>query len=154
ALYGRNPIAADIVDAHLEAAKKGGAVATYNTKEPGAAKQLLADTHGGAYAVVDFVGSESSFAFANSVVCRGGKIIIVGLFGGAMSMPLPMIPLRALTITGSYVGSLPEAQEMMTLVREGKVGPIPVQTRPLSDASRTLDDLRQGNIVGRVVLTP
>ncbi len=154
ALYKRGPIAADIIDAHLEAAKRGGAVAAYNSKAPGAAKQLLADSNGGAYAVVDFVGSESSFAFANSIVRRGGKIIIVGLFGGAMSMPLPMFPLRALTIEGSFVGSLAEAREMMRLVREGRVSPIPVHERPLADANRTLDDLRKGAIVGRVVLNP
>jgi D-arabinose 1-dehydrogenase-like Zn-dependent alcohol dehydrogenase len=104
--------------------------------------------------VVDFVGSEASFAFANTVVRRGGKIIIVGLFGGAMTMPLPMFPLRALTLMGSFVGSLAEAREMMSLVREGRVRPIPLQTRPLSEASQTLDDLRHGNIVGRAVLTP
>jgi D-arabinose 1-dehydrogenase-like Zn-dependent alcohol dehydrogenase len=153
ARYGKGPIAADIVDAHLDAARKGGAAAAYNPKDPGAAKQLLADTNGGAYAVVDFVGSESSFTFANSVVRRGGKIIVVGLFGGAMSMPLPMFPLRALTIEGSFVGSLPEAKEMMALVREGRVAPIPVQERPLVDANGALDDLRKGTVVGRVVLT-
>src|ERR1051325_10285926 len=62
ALYGKSPIAADIVDTHLEAAKKAGAAAAYNPKDPAAAKQLLADTKGGAYAVVDFVGSEGSFS--------------------------------------------------------------------------------------------
>jgi D-arabinose 1-dehydrogenase-like Zn-dependent alcohol dehydrogenase len=154
ALHGASPIAADIVDAHLLAAKKGGASAAYNTKDPGAAKQLVADTNGGAYAVVDFVGSESSFNFANAAVRRGGKIIIVGLFGGAMTMPLPMFPLRALTIMGSFVGSLSDAREMMTLAREGRVEPVPVQTRPLAEANRSLNDLRQGQIVGRVVLTP
>jgi D-arabinose 1-dehydrogenase-like Zn-dependent alcohol dehydrogenase len=154
ALYGKGPIAADIDNGRLEAAKKAGAVATYNTKEPDAAKKLVADTKGGAYAVVDFVGSESTFAFANAAVRRGGKVIIVGLFGGAMSMPLPMFPIRALTVGGSFVGSLPEAEEMMALVRAGKVDAIPVETRPLSDANKTLDDLRNGRITGRVVLTP
>jgi D-arabinose 1-dehydrogenase-like Zn-dependent alcohol dehydrogenase len=154
ALYGKGPIAADIDDEKLAAATKAGASAVYNTKDPGAAKTLMTDTNGGAYAVVDFVGSEKTFAFANAVVRRGGKIIIVGLFGGAMAMPLPLFPMRALTVTGSFVGSLPEAEEMMELVRAGKVDPIPVQTRPLSDANRTLDDLRHGKIVGRVVLTP
>ena len=154
ALYGKGPIAADIDEGRLEAAKKAGATAIYNTKDPAAAKKLVADTGGGAYAVVDFVGSESTFAFANAAVRKGGKIIVVGLFGGAMGMPLPMFPLRALTVMGSFVGSLPEAQDMMSLVRAGKVDPIPVQTRPLGDATKTLDDLRHGRIVGRVVLTP
>ena len=152
-LFGRGPIAADIDQGRLEAARKAGAVTTYNTKEDGVTKRFVAET-GGAYAVVDFVGSEQSFAFANAIVRKGGRIIIVGLFGGAMTMPLPLFPMRALTIAGSFVGSLPEAREMMELVRAGKVDPIPFQTRPLAEASKTLDDLRAGRIIGRVVLTP
>jgi D-arabinose 1-dehydrogenase-like Zn-dependent alcohol dehydrogenase len=31
---------------------------------------------------------------------------------------------------------------------------VPVTTRPLSAANQTLDDLRNGKITGRVVLTP
>ena len=154
ALFGKGPLAADIDDGKLAAAKKAGASATYNTKDPEAAKKLMTDTGGGAYAVVDFVGSEKSFAFASQAVRRGGKVIIVGLFGGAMSMPLPMFPFRAISINGSMVGSLDETREMMKLVRAGKVDPIPFSKRPLSAASQTLDDLREGKITGRVVLTP
>jgi D-arabinose 1-dehydrogenase-like Zn-dependent alcohol dehydrogenase len=152
-LFGKGPIAADIDDGRLEAAKKAGAKATYHSKDPASAKKLMADT-GGAFAVVDFVGSEASFAFANAIVRKGGRIVIVGLFGGAMAMPLPLFPLRALSIIGSYVGSLPEAQEMMEIVRAGKVDPIPFSERPLAQASQTLSDLRAGKITGRVVLTP
>ncbi len=154
ALTGKGPIAADIDEGRLDAARKAGAVATYNTKDPDALKRLIADTKGGAYAVVDFVGSEATFAFANGAVRKGGKVIIVGLFGGAMSMPIPFFPMRALTVQGSYVGSLSEAEEMMALVRAGKVDPIPFATRPLAQAGQTLDDLRHGRITGRVVLTP
>jgi len=153
-LFGKGPLAADIDDGRLEAAKNAGAKATYNTAEPGIAKKIMADTNGGVFAIVDFVGSEATFAFANSCVRRGGRIVIVGLFGGAMSMPLPMFPMRALAVMGSFVGSLPETEEMMAIVRAGKVDPIPVQTRPLDQASKTLDDLRAGKIIGRVVLTP
>jgi len=154
AMFGKGPLAADIVDSHLEAAKKAGAGATYNPAKDGEAKRLMAETGGGAYAVVDFVGSEKSFAFASQSVRRGGKVIIVGLFGGAMQMPLPMFPFRALGIQGSMVGSLSDTQEMMELVRAGKVDPVPVTRRPLSAANDTLNDLREGRIVGRVVLTP
>jgi alcohol dehydrogenase, propanol-preferring len=154
ALFGKGPLAADIVESHLEAARKAGASATYNPSKDGEAKRLMAETGGGAYAVVDFVGSEKSFAFASQSVRRGGKVIIVGLFGGAMQMPLPMFPFRALGIQGSMVGSLSDTQEMMELVRAGKVDPVPVTRRPLSAANDTLNDLREGRIVGRVVLTP
>jgi D-arabinose 1-dehydrogenase-like Zn-dependent alcohol dehydrogenase len=154
ALFGKGPLAADIIDEHLEAAKKAGASATYNTRNPDEAKKVMADTGGGVYAVVDFVGSEKTFAFASQCVRRGGKVIIVGLFGGAMQMPLPMFPFRAIGIQGSMVGSLSDTLEMMELVRAGKVDPVPVTTRPLSAANQTLDDLRNGKITGRVVLTP
>jgi D-arabinose 1-dehydrogenase-like Zn-dependent alcohol dehydrogenase len=154
ALFGKGPLAADIDDEKLAAAKKAGASATYNTKDPEAAKKLMGDTGGGAYAVVDFVGSEKSFAFASQAVRRGGKVIIVGLFGGSMQMPLPMFPFRAISLNGSMVGSLDETKQMMELVRAGKVDPIPYSKRPMKDASKTLDDLREGKIVGRVVLQP
>ena len=40
----------------------------------------------------------------------------------------------------------------MALAREGKLRPIPIQKRPLSEVGRTLDELKAGTIVGRVVV--
>jgi D-arabinose 1-dehydrogenase-like Zn-dependent alcohol dehydrogenase len=42
---------------------------------------------------------------------------------------------------------------MIELVCEQKIAPPPIAERPLAQASQTLDDLRAGKIVGRVVLT-
>jgi D-arabinose 1-dehydrogenase-like Zn-dependent alcohol dehydrogenase len=64
------------------------------------------------------------------------------------------MPLRSLTLRGSYVGTLEEMEEVMALGREGKVPPIPLDVRPLSDAPRSLDDLRAGRVSGRVILRP
>ena len=88
------------------------------------------------------------------MVAKGGAVIVVGLIGGTFTIPVAMFPLRALTLMGSYVGSPAEAVEMLALVKAGKVAPIPVETRGLDQASRSLDDLRAGKIVGRVVVTP
>jgi len=76
ALFGKGPIAADIDDGRLEAAKHAGASATTNTSAPNAAKQLVVDTKGGAYAVVDFVGSEESFNFASAAVRVTAQTIV------------------------------------------------------------------------------
>ena len=154
AMFAQPPIVADIDDSKLQAATKNGAGATYNSKDPGAAKQLMADTGGGVAAVVDFVGSEASVKFATRSLRKGGKLVIVGLFGGGLSMPIPLFPLRAISIMGSAVASLEQTHEMLDLVKSGKVAPIPVEERPLSQANKTLDDLRGGKIVGRVVLKP
>ena len=62
--------------------------------------------------------------------------------------------MRAISIGGSYVGSLEETKEMMELVKAGKIDPIPVEERPLEAASKSLDDLRKGGVMGRVVLKP
>jgi D-arabinose 1-dehydrogenase-like Zn-dependent alcohol dehydrogenase len=153
-LTGKGPLVADIDEGRLQAAMGAGAKAVYNTRDEGAIAKLMADTEGGALGVVDFVGSEATFAFDTRAVRRGGRVVIVGLFGGGMSMPIPMFPFRALTIGGSYVGSLAEAEEMMAMVRDGKIDPIPVREAPLSSANDVLTELREGKVVGRVVLVP
>ena len=45
-----------------------------------------------------------------------------------------------MSLIGSYVGSLEEMHELMELVKAGKVPPIPVQTRPLSQRGNLLDE--------------
>ena len=42
--------------------------------------------------------------------------------------------------------------ELMKLVRENKIDPIPVQVRDASEASQTLQDLKDGKIIGRATL--
>ena len=121
---------------------------------PARARPFTKASGGGVCAAVDFAGSENSLDFRARSVATGGAVIIVGLFGGSLAMPVPMFPLRALTIMGSYVGSPAETREMMALVKAGKVAPIPVELRPLDRAGASLDDLRAGKIVGRVVVTP
>ena len=153
-LFGKGPLVADIDAGRLQAAMGAGAKAAYNTTDPEALKQLMADTEGGVVGVIDFVGSESSFAFATQAVRRGGKVVVVGLFGGGMSMPIAMFPIRALTIGGSYVGSLADAEAMMAIVREGKIDPIPVKEVPLASANAVLEDLKAGKVIGRMVLVP
>jgi D-arabinose 1-dehydrogenase-like Zn-dependent alcohol dehydrogenase len=67
---------------------------------------------------------------------------------------LPTLPVRGISLIGSYVGSLLEFQELLALARAGGIKPIPIETRPLDAAQQSLDDLRAGRIRGRVVLTP
>jgi D-arabinose 1-dehydrogenase-like Zn-dependent alcohol dehydrogenase len=144
---------ADIDEKKRQAAVALGASEAFDPARDGARK-ALAKASGGIGAAIDFVGSGASLAFAHGPVTKGGAAIIVGLFGGGFSIPVPMFPLRALTVMGSYVGSLAEAHEMLALVKAGRVAPIPVELRALASADRALDDLRQGKIIGRVVLTP
>lgn len=154
AVLGSAPMVADIDRSRLDAARACGAGATYDARDSGTPERIRADTGTGAAAVVDFVGSEQSFALASRVVRRGGRIVVVGLFGGALQLPLPLIPLRALSIVGSNTGTLGEAIEMMSLVRAGRIEAIPLSRRPLSEAESALSSLQRGAVTGRVVLVP
>ena len=39
-------------------------------------------------------------------------------------------------------------------VKRTGMPPVPIRTRPLEDVNATLNELREGKIIGRVVLTP
>jgi D-arabinose 1-dehydrogenase-like Zn-dependent alcohol dehydrogenase len=143
---------ADIDEAKLEIARQHGADRTFNPKDPEITGKIAAD--GGADAAIDFVGAPASYKFAFQTVRRGGKVVMVGLFGGDSPLSLASMPMRMLTIEGSYVGNLEELHELMALVRNGKVQPMPYSTRPLEAANDVLEELKAGKIVGRVVLRP
>ncbi len=143
---------ADIDDAKLKIAREHGAHRTFNPKDPEIAAKIAAD--GGADSAIDFVGAPASYKFAFQTVRRGGKVVMVGLFGGDSPLSLASMPMRMLTIEGSYVGNLEELHELMALVRNGKVQPMPYSTRPLEAANDVLEELKAGKIVGRVVLRP
>ena len=153
ALFTDAPIVADIDAGKREAALKAGAAAAYDPANPDARKALFRAT-GGVYGAVDFVGSDGSLAFAAGALAKGGKVVITGLLGGTYTTPIAMFPLRVFTIEGTMTGTLDEANEMMALARAGKIPPVPIIERPLSAAQASLDDLRGGKVVGRLVLVP
>lgn len=154
AMTGAEIIVADIDEAKLAAAREAGAAHVVNAAGDGVAEAVLEITGGGAAAAIDFVGSPQSVGLGIGAIRRGGALVIVGLYGGSIELALPMFPFRDMTVRGSYVGTLPEMQDLLELVRGGTVAPVPVARRPLDQASATLADLKAGRIVGRVVLTP
>ena len=154
AMGGKGAIVVDVDPVKREAAVKAGAIAAVDGKAPDAARQVVEATQGGAWAVIDFVGSSQTVRLGVDSLIKGGRLIVVGLFGGDITISTPVFPMRAMTIMGSYVGSLPEMAELLDLVRKKGLPPVPVATRPLDQANAALNDLRAGKVVGRVVLTP
>ncbi len=147
-------IVVDIDPAKREAARRGGAQAVIDGNAPDAAQQIVDATKGGVWAAIDLVGSSTSARLGVDSLIKGGKLVVVGLYGGDITVPLPVLPMRAITLQGSYVGSLTEMAELLDLVRRTGLPPLPVATRPLSEVNAALADLRAGKVVGRVVLVP
>ncbi|MFA5120377.1 alcohol dehydrogenase [Zavarzinia sp.] len=153
ALYPAAPLlVAEIDPAKAEAAKAAGASEVLDPREKETTAHLQKKI-GGVHAALDFVGAEATVQLATRGLRRGGTAVVVGLFGGALSMPIPLLPWNGIAIVGSYVGSLAELGELLDLVRTGKVAPIPVTLRPMAEATEALHDLKAGKVVGRVVLT-
>ena len=154
AMGGKGAVVVDISAERRAAALKAGALAVVDGAVADALAQVAAAFGGPCWCAVDLVGSPATASLGFDALAKGGKMIMVGLFGGAAPWPLPLIPMKAATIEGSYTGSLAELKELLDLVRKGAVPAIPIGRRPLSAATQTLEDLRQGRIVGRVVMTP
>jgi D-arabinose 1-dehydrogenase-like Zn-dependent alcohol dehydrogenase len=150
-LYGIGPVVADLDAGKRQAALDAGASAVVDPSDPAARDNLMKEI-GGVSSAMDFVGAESSAAFGLSMLRKGGRMYVVGLFGGSITIPLATLPLRSISIGGVFTGTLDEFRELMALAREGKVKPMPIETRQPETAQRSLDDLRAGRIRGRVVL--
>jgi D-arabinose 1-dehydrogenase-like Zn-dependent alcohol dehydrogenase len=153
ALSARDVIVADIAATKREAALARGATLAIDPSLA-AARASLKTEMGRMAAAIDFVGSVNSLDFAQSALARGGSVVVVGLMGGRIGLPVPMFPLRQISIIGSFVGSLPEARALIGLVREKSIRPIPVTVAPLSGANEAIDALRHGRVIGRMVLKP
>ncbi len=145
-------VSVDIDQRKLQAAAEMGADAVLDANREDALEELRRITGNRLLGVVDTVGAPSTSRLAIHALIKMGRYVVVGLFGGDLKMPLPWLPQKYLTIRGSYVGSCRDLRELIELVKTGKVKEIPVSSRPLSEVSQTLDDLKAGNITGRVVL--
>jgi alcohol dehydrogenase/propanol-preferring alcohol dehydrogenase len=145
-------VAAEVDPAKWDLAREAGAADVIDPRADGAARALVKATQGGVAAAIDFVGAGASFAFGLGALRKGGKLVCVGLMGGASAVTPVMLAMKAVTITGSYVGSLADLRELFALALVQPLPALPIDERPLAQASAALDDLRAGRVQGRVVL--
>lgn len=151
---GKSAIMVDIDPAKREAALKAGATQAIDGAAKDALDQIRAATGGGSWATIDFVGAGPTVKLGLDAAIKGGKVIVVGLYGGDVVVPTPFLPMRALTLQGSYVGSLNEIAELLDLVNRTGAPDVPVATRPLDQVNAALNDLRAGKVIGRLVMAP
>jgi D-arabinose 1-dehydrogenase-like Zn-dependent alcohol dehydrogenase len=151
---GKGAVVVDIDEGKRNAAMEVGALAAIDGAASDASQQIIKATGGGAVSVLDLVGSSATINLGIASIKKGGEIVLVGLYGGELKLPLVYFPLRGMGIRGSYVGSLPELEELVALAQKGTLKPIKVTRRKLQDASAALSELKAGKVVGRVVLVP
>ena len=152
ALKHRNIIVVDISAEKRAAAETAGATKTVDGTGEGVTKRIIAACGKQPIAIIDLVNGTASARFAYDALGKGGKLVQVGLFGGELMLSLPLMPIRALTVQGSYVGNVKELRELVAIAQSGALPALPVTTVPQRDADAALMRLRDGKVTGRLVL--
>ncbi len=147
-------VVADLDPSKLEAAKAQGAHLVFDSRTADTAATLKLAAGGPIRGVIDFVGSRQTAELALAVAVKGTVIVIVGMMGGSLEIPLPLMSPRNLTIRGSHVGTLDELKMLLAFAAQGRLPATPVTTRPMSQINEMLDDLEARRIIGRVVAVP
>jgi alcohol dehydrogenase/propanol-preferring alcohol dehydrogenase len=149
----RRIVVVDVSERKLAAAKEEGATDTVLATGAETAKRIIETAGGPVAAIVDLVNGTDTARFSFDALRKGGKLVQVGLFGGEMNIPLPLMPIRALTVQGSYVGNVKELRELVAIAQSGRLPAIPITNMPLHEADAALNRLKDGKVVGRIVLT-
>jgi len=155
ALSNAKIICADLTDEKLQKAKELGADHTVNTKDSEASKNIMSIcSEKGVDSIIDFVNAPPTVKLDLSVIRKRGNIVLVGLFGGAVDLPLVSIPLKAITIQGAYTGNYSDMIELLDLAKRGVIKPIVSKRYPLDEVNTALEDLKNRKVIGRSVINP
>jgi NADPH:quinone reductase-like Zn-dependent oxidoreductase len=99
-----------------------------------------------------------------AALAPGGRLVVIGLLQGATApLDLSALMARRLRVIGTTLRSRPHAERAAIVAAVGrevwpwipsKVAPLLYAAIPLADASRAHDMLANGEVAGKVVLTP
>lgn len=145
-------VSVDTSETKRAAATSAGASAVVDGTAERLDKAIMAACGGPPVAIIDLVNGSGTAKAAHAALAKGGKLIMVGLFGGELNLALPFMPMRALTIQGSFVGSPGDLEELVALAQGGGLPKLPIETVPQHDADAALHRLKAGDVTGRLVL--
>jgi propanol-preferring alcohol dehydrogenase len=131
-----------------------GADYVFNSTKNNLAEEIKKITYNlGVDAVIDFVAHADTASNAFNVLKRGGRLVLVGVGGEYINLTLPLIPLKNVSIRGSYVGSITDLMEVLALLKKGIID-VATTTYTLNQINDVFESFRAGQIVGRAVFTP
>ena len=128
-------VATDIADAPLAAARKVGADATVNVRQPGALTRYEADK--GTFDVVfEASGNEKALAGALAAVRPMGIVVQIGIAGHGMTMPMNVVVAKEIELRGTFRFH-EEFALAVALIGGGLVDVVPLLTAtvPLAQAN-------------------
>lgn len=148
---GAEITAVDISERKLATARSLGAATTVNASTADAAKELRRG--GGVHVALVTSGSKAAYSAAFASLRPTGTLLVVGLPAEDICFPPILMAAREVRIQASAVGTRKDLREVLALAAAGKVR-CEVAARPLEDINEVLDQMRRGEISGRIAVTP
>src|ERR1700691_3650193 len=146
---GAEIAAVDISEEKLALAKSLGATHAFNAASTDVAKEFR--NMGGAHAALVTSAAKSAYDMAFSCVRPSGCLLIVGLPAENICFPPILMAAREVRMQASAVGTRQDLSEILAMAAAGEVR-CRTATRPLAQANEVLEQLRRGNVSGRIVL--
>jgi propanol-preferring alcohol dehydrogenase len=146
---GADITAIDISDEKLALAKSLGASTVLNAASSNVVKELRGK--GGVHVALVASAARAAYDMAFACVRPTGTLLVVGLPAENICFPPILMAAAEIRIQASAVGTRQDVREVLALASGGKIRCL-VGTRPLSEANEALDQLRNGQISGRIVL--
>jgi propanol-preferring alcohol dehydrogenase len=148
---GAEVTAVDLSDEKLELARQDGATHVLNASTADAPKEIR--KLGGAHVVLVASAAKAAYDAAFSCVRGTGMLLVVGLPAEPICFPALSMAGREVRVQASSVGTRENLRDVLAMAAAGKLR-CRVATRPLSEANEVLDELRRGQVAGRIVLQP
>ncbi|HXJ91602.1 MAG TPA: alcohol dehydrogenase catalytic domain-containing protein [Terriglobia bacterium] len=148
---GAEVIAIDISDEKLALAQSLGASATFNAANTEAGKELRKQS--GVHVALVTSASKAAYEMAFYCLRPTGTLLVVGLPAEKICFPPIMMAAAEVSIYATAVGTRKDLAEVLALGAQRKLH-CQVATRPLAQANEVLEDLRHGQIAGRIALVP
>jgi alcohol dehydrogenase, propanol-preferring len=147
----RNIVSVDLDPAKRDAALAAGATQVVDGAAEGLVSRII-DACGPVAAAFDCVNRDSTARAALDALGKGGKLVLVGVAGGDLTLSLAGMIFRSHSVMGNLTGSPTDLRAVLKLANEGKLTPTPITLCPHDHANQALLDLKAGKITGRTVL--
>jgi propanol-preferring alcohol dehydrogenase len=148
---GVEVVAVDISEEKLALARSLGASATINAATTNVIKELR--DRGGVHVALVTSAARASYDTAFYCLRPKGTLLVVGLPADPICFPPILMAGGEIRIQASTVGTRQDLREVLAMAGAGQVR-CQVAVRPLADANQALNQLRSGQVSGRLVLAP
>jgi propanol-preferring alcohol dehydrogenase len=148
---GAQVIAVDVDDSKLALAMESGAAQTMNSAKVDAGAELRAS--GGVHYALVATPAKAAYEAAFASPRPGGAVLIVGLPNEPLTFDAVKFARNEARVLTTVVGTRQDIRDTLALAAAGKLH-CRVEKRPLAQINEIFEEMKNGKLLGRVVVTP